>query len=226
MRVEVKRTIHIAPAYDFHRAYESCLLVDRAFDHFVEASLTSIRIVDEHFQTKFPILGDVRKRLEIRHPALLNAVWRDTYSHTKVGFRLNFRKQPLVVRPWRAFQRKSNRPIHENLFAQRGKKSRSLNLPLTDYQDLPRLEAPAGYVYVIQDVSHSNQYKIGRINHPARRLNKFDVVLPIDTKIIALLRSDDAAGLENRLHRRYRNDQTRGEWFDLTLHQIDEIRSL
>ena len=48
-------------------------------------------------------------------------------------------------------QRKSNRPTHENLFAQRGKKSRSLNLPLTDYQDLPRLEAPAGYVYVIQE---------------------------------------------------------------------------
>ena len=105
----MKRTIHIALAYDFHRAYESCLLVDRAFDHFVEASLTSIRIVDEHFQTKFPILGDVRKCLKIRHPALLNAVWSDTYSHTKVDFRLNFRKQPLVVRPWRASQENPGR---------------------------------------------------------------------------------------------------------------------
>ena len=80
------------------------LPVDRAFDHFVEASLTSIRIVDDHSRTTFSILGDVRKHLQIRYPALLNAVWRDTYSHMKVGFRLNFRKQPLVVWLWRAFQ--------------------------------------------------------------------------------------------------------------------------
>jgi len=113
-----------------------------------------------------------------------------------------------------------------SLFSQNAKQTHLLNLPLMDYEDLPRLEAPAGYVYVIQDVSHSGQYKIGRTNHPARRLNRFDVVLPIDTKIVALLRSHDAATLENRLHRRYRSVQTRGEWFELEPDQIQEIRSL
>ena len=100
------------------------------------------------------------------------------------------------------------------------------NLSLKNYQNLPRLEAPAGYVYVIQDVSHSKQYKIGRTNHPSRRLNRFDVVLPIETSLIALLESSDAAALEKRLHLRYGKQHTRGEWFNLTPDQLKAIRSL
>ena len=119
-----------------------------------------------------------------------------------------------------------SRSTNGGMLFQDAKQRDSLNLPLADYEDLPRLEAPAGYVYVIQDVSHSRQFKIGRTNHPARRLNRFDVVLPIDTKIVALLRSHDAVALENRLHRRYRSVQTRGEWFELAPDQIDEIRNL
>ena len=101
-----------------------------------------------------------------------------------------------------------------------------LNLPLANYQDLPRLEAPSGYVYVIQDVSHSHQYKIGRTNYPARRLNKFDVVLPIDTRIIALLKTNNATKLENELHQRFGDYRTQGEWFNLNSKQFAEIRSM
>ncbi len=100
------------------------------------------------------------------------------------------------------------------------------NLPLKNYQNLPRLEAPAGYVYVIQDVSHTKQFKIGRTNHPSRRLNRFDVVLPIETTLVALLKSSDAAALEKRLHLRYGKNHTRGEWYDLTSDQLNAIRSL
>lgn len=129
--------------------------------------------------------------------------------------------------PLRLFVFKGKKTSKKKDTVSRGKKrSRSLNLSLANYEDLPRLEAPAGYVYVIQDTSHSQQYKIGRTNHPARRLNKFDVVLPINTKIVALLRTNDASSLENRLHRRYGKARTRGEWFELDPKHIKEIRSM
>ena len=105
-------------------------------------------------------------------------------------------------------------------------KPAGLNVPVDNYKDLPRLNAPAGYVYVIQDMSHSQQYKIGRTNHPASRLNRFGVELPIKTEVIAILRTDDALALERRLHQKFASSQTEGEWFALDAAQIDEIRRM
>ena len=105
-------------------------------------------------------------------------------------------------------------------------KPAGLNVPVDNYKDLPKLNAPAGYVYVIQDMSHSQQYKIGRTNHPASRLNRFGVALPIKTEVIAILRTDNAPTLERRLHQKFASSQTEGEWFALDAAQIDEIRRM
>ncbi len=101
-----------------------------------------------------------------------------------------------------------------------------LNVSTHNYKTLPKLRAPAGYVYVIRDVSHTGQYKIGRTNHPATRLNQFGVTLPFETKVIAILETNDAPALERELHQYYAARRTRGEWFDLTDRQIQEIRSV
>ena len=105
-------------------------------------------------------------------------------------------------------------------------KPAGLNVPVDNYKNLPKLNAPAGYVYVIQDMSHSQQYKIGRTNHPASRLNRFGVELPIKTEVIAILRTDNAPALERRLHQKFASSQTEGEWFALDAAQIDEIRRM
>ena len=105
-------------------------------------------------------------------------------------------------------------------------KPAGLNVPVDNYKDLPKLNAPAGYVYVIQDMSHSQQYKIGRTNHPASRLNRFGVELPIKTEVIAILRTDDDKELERRLHQKFASSRTEGEWFALDSAQIDEIRRM
>ncbi len=101
-----------------------------------------------------------------------------------------------------------------------------LNVSTHNYKTLPKLEAPAGYVYVIQDVSHTRQYKIGRTNHPATRLNQFGVQLPFETEVVAILRTTDASALEQELHQHYAAQRTRGEWFELTDADIQEIRSI
>ena len=105
-------------------------------------------------------------------------------------------------------------------------KSPRLNVSVHNYKVLPKAKAPAGYVYVIQDVSHTRQYKIGRTNHPATRLNRFGVELPIKTEVIAILRTDDDKELERRLHQKYAGGRARGEWFALDAAQIDEIRRM
>ncbi len=101
-----------------------------------------------------------------------------------------------------------------------------LSVPIANYERLPRLEPPAGYVYVIQDVDFSRRYKIGRTNHPYRRLNKFEVTLPFETKVVHIFRTNDATRLEYYLHQRFANHRARGEWFDLDDAQLRTLRGM
>jgi len=102
----------------------------------------------------------------------------------------------------------------------------TFNVPIHNYERLPPLKAPAGYVYVIQDVDISKCYKIGYTNHPATRMMNFGVQLPLKIKVIAMLITSNASALEQELHRRYADQRTRGEWFELTDRQIQEIRRI
>ena len=97
------------------------------------------------------------------------------------------------------------------------------HIDIHDYHRLPKVEKPGGYVYVIQDVEVSRRYKIGLTNHPAVRLNRFDVVLPFKIELVHIMLTDDTAALERYLHRRYAEKRKQGEWFDLTGSQLREI---
>lgn len=101
-----------------------------------------------------------------------------------------------------------------------------LNVPIENFEGLPKLESPAGYVYVLKDTSHSGQYKIGRTSHPKTRINNFSVELPIQTEILAILKTNDAASLERRLHDKFALYRTHGEWFELNEIHIDAIRNM
>ena len=57
-------------------------------------------------------------------------------------------------------------------------------------------------------------------------MNTFGVQLPFETEVIAILKTDNALALEKELHKKYKGDRKRGEWFDLSASQIDEIRSM
>lgn len=107
-----------------------------------------------------------------------------------------------------------------------GPSRKILNVPIHNYKQLPKLESPAGYVYVIKDVSRTNSYKIGRTNHPETRMNNFGVMLPFETKVIAILKTGDAETLEQRLHHKFAGQHNRGEWYDLSENQILEIQNM
>jgi len=100
-----------------------------------------------------------------------------------------------------------------------------LNVPIQDYERLSPLKAPAGYVYVIQDVGRTWLYKIGRTTNP-RILNMSIEQSTSTIEVIAILSASHAPELEQKLHQRYAARRTQGEWFDLTDTDIDEIRSI
>ena len=100
------------------------------------------------------------------------------------------------------------------------------NVSTHRYKDLPKLKDPAGYVYLIKEVDFSGQYKIGRTIDPKSRLKQVDLKTPGETMVIALLKTEDAKVLERRLHQKYASKRKRGEWFDLTDKQVQEIRNM
>ena len=101
--------------------------------------------------------------------------------------------------------------------------SRAVRCDFGDPADLPPLQHPAGYIYVIKDTDFSKFYKIGRTSDPSRRLNEFKVILPFETDVIAIIETEDAPTLEWQLHQRYAEQRRRGEWFSLSAAQVREI---
>ncbi len=88
---------------------------------------------------------------------------------------------------------------------------------------LPKLLAPNGYVYVIQDVDVTKRCKIGKTNYPARRLKEFGVIFPFKFEVLLVKKVDDAFEAESFLHSQFQRDRTRGEWFNLSDSQLHRI---
>ena len=101
-----------------------------------------------------------------------------------------------------------------------------LNVSTDNLRSLPKLESPAGYVYLMQEIEFSNYYKIGCTNDPATRSSMVDLKTPGETKVIAILKSPNHKALESHLHTKYARNRKQGEWFDLTGSQVREICNL
>lgn len=113
------------------------------------------------------------------------------------------------------------------------KKRRKLSMKRI--RSFPKLRAPAGYIYVIQDVEVSFRCKIGKTNYPSRRLlNEHGPQLPFEFETFLIKEVSDASVAELLLHQRFRKSRVkkragrskRPEWFDLDESQITLIDSL
>ena len=101
--------------------------------------------------------------------------------------------------------------------------SRAVRCDFGEPADLPPLQHPAGYIYVIEDTDFSKYFKIGRTTDPSRRLNDFKVILPFETDVVAIIETEDAPTLEWQLHLRFAEQRRKGEWFSLSASQVREI---
>ena len=100
------------------------------------------------------------------------------------------------------------------------------SIPVREYADVPKLEAPAGYVYVMRDMKY-NKYKIGRTINPKSRLRDIQRNEVGELRYVHLIRTDDAVSTERALHQRYAKYRIRmdREWFEFEEAQLQDIRN-
>lgn len=84
----------------------------------------------------------------------------------------------------------------------------------------------SGYVYVICDYERTGDCKIGRSKDWQKRLNNFEVKLPFNFHVIAIIPCRDMFKAERQLHKQYADKRTNGEWFNLSDQDIDEIKKI
>lgn len=82
-----------------------------------------------------------------------------------------------------------------------------------------------GFIYLIQ-MADFPIYKIGRSVEPEKRLSSFNVQLPFPFRRVFAYRVQEHCLVERKLHERYQERRTNGEWFRLCQLEVDEIRSL
>jgi len=202
---DIDRDVYRIDSTDHPAAYVDRLLADLAITFGIE--LVSILATDD--------LNASTSELYNHHGATLGAEWLEL--------------DPLQLQELRGWILQSNTYGSCYLTAQSIQAERvSSNQPYMDtheWEALPRLYKPAGYVYLLQDVEVSGHIKIGFTNHPKRRLSDFGVTLPFETKVVLILESDDAVALERALHQHYAAHRKKGEWFDLSAAEVQEIRN-
>lgn len=78
-----------------------------------------------------------------------------------------------------------------------------------------------GYIYVIRS---QNLYKIGRALCPFSRIKRYITENPFGIKVIIQKKVDNYIAVEQKLLKRFKEKQYRGEWFRLNKKDIKWIR--
>lgn len=100
--------------------------------------------------------------------------------------------------------------------------------PIHNYEHLPSLRGPAGYVYVIRD-KNSGNYKIGYTRrNPKCRIEELSVTMsgePRNLEYVHIIKTDDAERTEKYWHDQFDNVRIRPdwEWFRLNRSQLQQI---
>lgn len=81
-----------------------------------------------------------------------------------------------------------------------------------------------GFVYLIQSVT--GHYKIGKTKDPNKRIQTFNVKLPMEVEYLHLIPCENRHEAERTLHARYANKRVNGEWFNLSPDDITAIKSI
>lgn len=90
-------------------------------------------------------------------------------------------------------------------------------------RQLPPPKNP-GYVYLLQ--SPTSAYKIGRTRNPNDRMKTFGIQLPFEVEFICVIKAEDMIELERKLHDKFADKRVGGEWFRLTLEDVEYIKGL
>lgn len=84
---------------------------------------------------------------------------------------------------------------------------------------------PNGYLYIV----HSKRFdliKIGVSSSPKRRINDIKSYLPFTVNCIFLKYYQAVYSLEQIIHDRFKNNQIKGEWFQVYKEDVIELKNI
>jgi hypothetical protein len=92
---------------------------------------------------------------------------------------------------------------------------------------MDELEEKKGCVYFLKH-NGLNPVKIGYTQgeNPLNRFASFQTYAPFGGELIGFIRSINAKELETKLHKKFTSKRLEGEWFDLTIEEVEEIIKL
>ncbi len=93
-----------------------------------------------------------------------------------------------------------------------------------DYESLPRLAAPAGYICLIRDID-SDSYRIEGTAQPGQYIETVlnETGRKFGIELVSILAAEDLTAAEADLYRRYQA-RLSGDWLELDLYQLEELR--
>jgi Meiotically up-regulated gene 113 len=82
-----------------------------------------------------------------------------------------------------------------------------------------------GYVYlVLLKVGREKRYKIGKAVFVEQRTSQIALQLPEELELIHTINTDDAYGIESYWHKRFADQCTNGEWFQLSADDLKAFK--
>jgi hypothetical protein len=82
----------------------------------------------------------------------------------------------------------------------------------------------AGFVYLLHGVGTSF-YKIGHTNSLDRRIKQISPKLPFPLDLVHWIETDDRYFVESFFHEKFAEKRKEGEWFELDVDDIDQIKA-
>lgn len=80
-----------------------------------------------------------------------------------------------------------------------------------------------GYIYFLK--ADNGLVKIGRAKDLRQRLDHFTAKLPYKLKLVHSIKTDDSVGLEKVFHEKFHDKRKRGEWFELSDSDLQEVKA-
>lgn len=104
-------------------------------------------------------------------------------------------------------------------------KRTGIKLALNSIFDLPEITATErflriGYVYIVESMG---LHKIGKSNDPRRRIIELNQTNCSEINKVGCFKVKNATTTEKMIHKKYKQYKHHGEWFKLTISQVEEI---